>query len=149
MNFDRIVPGTIRSVYYNEPIIIRSDGTLIRDYFYVLDGVNAYIHLAEMMAEKEIAGQAFNFSNEIQLSVLELVKMILRVMEKPDHPVKILGEGKNEIQHQYLSATKAKEVLDWKPRYSIEKALSETVDWYVSFFKEYDKEILKMGMNND
>jgi len=134
LNFNRVVPGTIRSVIFNERPVIRSDGTFIRDYFYILDAVNAYLSLAQKMDELNIHGEAFNFSNEIQLTVLELVKKILKVMDKEDIEPVILNEASGEIIHQYLSATKAKTILGWEPKYTIEQGLKETVDWYIKFF---------------
>lgn len=135
LNFNRIIPQTIRSVLENEPPVIRSDGTFIRDYFYVEDAVKAYMLLAEKMEELNLQGEAFNFSNEIQLTVLDLVNMILNLMESDLKPV-ILNQGSNEIRHQYLSAQKAREVLDWAPAYTIEQGLKKTIEWYRNFFKE-------------
>ncbi len=136
LNFNRIVPGTIRSVIFNERPIIRSDGSLIRDYIYIQDAVEAYILLAEKMVAKPIHGEAFNFSNEIQLSVLDITRKILDVMGKKDLQPKVLNEAKGEIKHQYLSAAKARKALGWQPRYTLEKGLKETVSWYKDFFKD-------------
>ena len=136
LNWNRIVPGTIRSVLRGERPVIRSDGQFIRDYFYIEDGAAAYMLLAEKMAAKpQLAGEAFNFSNEIQLTVLQLVEKILTVMEsdlKPD----VLGEAIHEIRHQYLSAEKARRMLDWKPLYTIDEALERTVEWYRERLKD-------------
>ncbi len=130
LNFNRIVPGTIRSVLRGQRPVIRSDGSNIRDYFYVEDGAEAYLHLAECMAcQPEIVGQAFNFSTEIQVTVLEMVEKILRLMHSDLTP-DVQGEASNEIKHQYLSATKAREKLKWSPRYTLESALGETIAWY-------------------
>ena len=136
LNFNRIVPGTIRSVIFNERPIIRSDGTLIRDYIYIQDAVEAYILLAETMAGQSIHGEAFNFSNELQLSVLEITRKILEVMGRKDLEPTILNEASGEIKHQYLSAVKARKVLGWQPQYSLEEGLKETVSWYKEFFKD-------------
>ncbi len=130
LNWNRIVPGTIRAVLRGERPVLRSDGSFIRDYFYVEDGAAAYLHLAEKMAENPaLAGEAFNFSNEIQLTVLELVGRILTVMGSDLRP-DIQGTAKNEILHQYLSAEKARRMLDWKPAYTLDSALASTVTWY-------------------
>ncbi len=136
LNFNRIVPGTIRSVLNDEAPVIRSDGTYIRDYFYVKDGALAYIYLAEKMENPEIRGEAFNFSNELQITVLELTKKILTLMERSDLEPVILNEAQNEIKHQYLSAKKARERLGWKPQYDIDNALNETILWYSRFLKD-------------
>lgn len=135
LNFNRIVPGTIRSVILNEPPRIRSDGTLIRDYIYILDAVEAYILLAEKMEELSIQGEAFNFSNDIQLNVLELTRKILELMGREDLEPIVLNETKGEIKHQYLSAEKARKILGWKPKYSLEEGLKETIDWYKEFLR--------------
>ena len=133
LNFNRIVPGTIRSVLNNEPPVIRSDGTLVRDYFYIEDAVEAYLLVAEKMENKEIHGEAFNFSNELQITVLEIVDKILEVMGSNLKP-EILSGTTNEIKHQYLSAKKAKEILDWHPIYTVEEGLARTIEWYREFF---------------
>lgn len=135
LNFNRIVPGTIRSIIFNERPIIRSDGSFIRDYIYIRDAVNAYLFLSKKMDELDIRGEAFNFSNEIQLTVLELTNEILRLMGREDLKPIILNEVKSEIKHQYLSAAKARNKLGWKPKYTLEEGLIETIDWYKEFFK--------------
>ena len=133
LNFNRIIPGTIHSLLNQERPIIRSDGSYIRDYFYVKDGVLAYAMLAEKLYEMDIAGESFNFSNEIQVSVLQLVEKIIETIGSELNP-EILGEAKNEIAHQYLSAKKARSVLNWRPHYTLEAGLKETIEWYKSFF---------------
>ncbi|WP_353856410.1 GDP-mannose 4,6-dehydratase [Bacillus sp. Bos-x628] len=135
LHFNRIIPQTIRLVLKGEAPEIRSDGTFIRDYFYIEDAVKAYLLLAEKMEEKGLAGEAFNFSNEIQLTVLELVDKILKAMGSELKP-RILNQGTYEIKHQYLSAEKARKLLDWTPDYSIDEGLAKTIEWYREFFKK-------------
>jgi CDP-glucose 4,6-dehydratase len=136
LNWNRLVPGTIRSVLRGERPVIRSDGTLIRDYFYVEDGAGAYLLLAEMLgSDPALRGEAFNFSNELQLSVLDLTRRLLGVMDSRLEPV-ILNEAKHEIQHQYLSAAKARARLGWAPSLSLEEGLGRTVEWYRRFLSD-------------
>ncbi len=129
-NWERLVPGTIRSILQGERPLIRSDGTMVRDYIYVVDAALAYLQLVEAMAEDpDLSGQAFNFSTETRLNVLELVALIQEAAGtdlKPD----IKATATNEIDEQFLSAAKARSVLAWQPRYSMADALRETVDWY-------------------
>lgn len=134
LNFNRVVPGTIRSALHNEPPRVRSDGQLTRDYFYVKDAAAAYLLLAEKMEELNLAGEAFNFSNERPLSVVEMVELILSLMGRRSLRPIILNEAKNEIPHQYLSAQKARRILQWQPAYSLEAGLTETIEWYKEFF---------------
>jgi CDP-glucose 4,6-dehydratase len=139
LNFNRIVPGTIKSVLNNERPVIRSDGGYIRDYIFIQDAVEAYLFLAEKLDKPAIRG-AFNFSNESQVTVLDLVKMIFKQMNREDLEPVILNEAKSEIKHQYLSAKKAREMLGWKPKYTLEKGLAETIVWHKKFFGEQNKD---------
>ena len=135
LNFNRLVPDTIRSTLRDKPVTIRSDGSFIRDYFYVRDGALAYLHLAEQMDKPEVVGEAFNFSNEIQVPVLEMVKKVTALMGKSELEPIILNQANNEIKHQYLSAEKARRLLDWTPSYTLEQGLKETIDWYRNFLQ--------------
>jgi CDP-glucose 4,6-dehydratase len=130
LNFNRIVPGTIRSVFYSERPLIRSNGKYVRDYFYVKDAAKAYIHLVEKMDDSTIVGQAFNFGNDTPMTVLEITNEILSLMGCPDLEPIILNQAKGEILEQYLSAKKAKEILGWKPNFSVRDGLTETIKWY-------------------
>jgi len=130
LNWNRLVPGTIRSILRGEAPVIRSDGTLIRDYFYIEDGASAYMDLAVALAARpELRGEAFNFSTEIQMTVRDLAQRILELMES-DLSLDIRDEVKNEIAHQYHDAAKARDVLGWSPRFSMDEALSRTIAWY-------------------
>ena len=134
LNWNRIIPGTIRSILRGQVPSIRSDGKYIRDYFYVEDGAAAYMLLAEQLAARpELKGQAFNFSNEIQITVREIVEKVIQLMES-NHRPEILNEASNEILHQYLSAEKARRVLKWAPLFNLDQGLALTIDWYKKFF---------------
>ena len=139
LNWNRIIPGTIRSITRGQRPVIRSDGEYIRDYFYVEDGAAAYMLLAEQLAaHPELKGQAFNFSNEIQVTVREIVEHILRLM-KTDLKPEIRNEVQNEIRHQYLSAEKARRILNWHPLFELDEGLAKTIDWYKEFFAHEHK----------
>jgi CDP-glucose 4,6-dehydratase len=139
LNFNRIVPGTIRSIIDGQRPIIRSDGTLIRDYFYVKDGVGAYVATAEKLLAGEAGGEAYNFSNEIQVNVRELVEVICRIAGGPRLEPVVLNDAPNEIPHQYLSAEKARRQLGWTPAYSLEQGMAETIEWYREYFAELNQ----------
>jgi CDP-glucose 4,6-dehydratase len=136
LNWNRIVPGTIRSVLRGQRPVIRSDGKYVRDYFYVEDGAAAYMLLAEQLAQdSNLAGQAFNFSNETQLTVLGMVETIMKLMGSALVP-DIRNEAAHEISRQYLSAAKARRILDWKPLFGLEDGLRKTIEWYRAFLEQ-------------
>ncbi len=130
LNFNRLIPGTIRSVLLDERPVIRSDGTLVRDYFSVRDAADAYLQLAERLPDEALVGRAFNFGTETPVSVLECVDQILRAMGRTDLKPVILNEANHEIPRQYLDCTRARTLLGWSPRWPVEAALDETIAWY-------------------
>lgn len=133
LNWNRVVPGTIRSVLRGERPVIRSDGKFVRDYFYIEDGAAAYMLLAEGLAScATLRGQAFNFSNESQIDVLKIVDLILKKMNSSLRP-EILNQASNEIRHQFLSAERARSILNWHPQFTLEAGLDRTIAWYREF----------------
>lgn len=136
LNFNRIIPGTIRSVLLNEAPMIRSDGTYVRDYLYVADGAEAYLQLASAMDRPDVVGQAFNFGYGTQLTVSEIVRLILQLMAREDLEPRVLSQATNEIRAQCLSSEKARRLLGWAPRYTFEEGLRETIHWYQRFFTQ-------------
>jgi len=133
LNWTRIVPGTIRSLYRGESPLIRSDGQYLRDYIYVKDVVRAYLGLVEQLESRDVRGESFNFSTESRVTVLEMVHKIQRIMNREHLQPTVLNEAQGEIRNQYLSAAKAARVLGWKPAYILDEGLKETVAWYTDF----------------
>jgi CDP-glucose 4,6-dehydratase len=130
LNFNRIIPGTVRHVLQGTRPVIRSDGRFVRDYLYVEDAVSAYVMLAEQLASRQdLVGQAFNFSNEMRISVLDLVREVVRKMDSRLEPI-ILNETVHEVREAYLSSRKAREFFGWEPCFSQDEALGRTIDWY-------------------
>jgi len=133
LNFSRTIPGAIRSTLEGERFRIRSDGSFVRDFLYVEDAVDAYIRLAEKLAQnRSLAGGAFNFSLGLKLTVLELTEMILEMMGTHLKPV-VENTASAEIREQYMVAHKARDILQWKPVYGLEEGLRRTINWYRAF----------------
>jgi CDP-glucose 4,6-dehydratase len=136
LNWNRLVPGTLRDVYAGRRPVIRSDGSFVRDYLYVEDGAAAYICVAEaLMREPGYAGRAFNFSLESPLTVLEMLDEIQKAAGTNLPPV-VLGEATHEIPAQYLDSSVAKTELGWKPGFGLEEGLRRTATWYREHLSE-------------
>jgi len=131
LNWNRIVPGTMRSILLNQRPVVRSDGTLRRDYIYVEDAAIGYMMLAERAAEdRSLHGEAFNFSNEDPKTVLEMVGLMQEATGRGDLSPVVQGHAPNEIPDQFLSSAKARLVLGWQPRYELRDGLARTYRWY-------------------
>jgi CDP-glucose 4,6-dehydratase len=136
LNISRIVPDTILQALEGRPVIIRSDGTPIRDYLYIKDAVSAYILLAEtMLRDESLYGQAFNLSSQTPMSVLECVKSILQTMGCEELQPIISGTSNREIESQYLDSAKFHKVTGWKPKYTFTAGIAESINWYEKFLK--------------
>jgi CDP-glucose 4,6-dehydratase len=133
LNFTRLIPGTIQSLIKNQAPVIRSACSSARDFFYIKDSIRAHLLVAEKMESSQIAGEAFHFSYERPQSVLEVVDKITKLMNSDLEPI-IQNQSNLEPKHQYLSAAKAMNLLDWKPVYDFESGLSRTIDWYQKYF---------------
>ncbi|MSP56763.1 MAG: NAD-dependent epimerase/dehydratase family protein [Myxococcales bacterium] len=134
LNWNRIVPGTIRSALRGERPVVRSNGRMQRDYVYVEDGVSAYLTLAEAMASRpELNGEAFNFGHDRPYTVLDIVAETLSACGRSDLVPDVRNEATNEIEHQYLDPSKAARVLGWKPAFTLSAGMKETLDWYRPF----------------
>lgn len=135
LNFSRTIPGVIKAALHGEHFIIRSDGQYVRDFLYVKDAVLGYLMLAEHLAsDGSLAGTAFNFSLEVRLTVLELVRKVLSLMGRTDLELIIQDVASGEIREQYMIAERARSILRWEPRYGLDEGLEETIDWYADFF---------------
>jgi CDP-glucose 4,6-dehydratase len=137
LNWDRIVPGTMRSVLRGTPPVIRSDGTLLRDYLYVADIVDGYLRLAECLEDQALHGQAFNFGMDDPKTVLEITQAIVDISDYPDLKPIILNQVSHEITKQYLASDKAHRLLGWRAQHALDAGLRETLAWYREFFQKH------------
>ena len=134
LNWSRLIPGTVKALLLNEPLVLRSNGQFVRDYFYVKDAAEAYLALAEQLHRPDVQGEAFNFSKETPLTVLEVVDVVRRQMGVERVEPVILGTAEGELVSQWLSAKKARDVLGWQARWDLKEGLTETIEWYRGFF---------------
>jgi len=133
LNFSRTIPGVIKATLENERFMIRSDGYFVRDFLYIKDAADAYLFLAQSLANGAPQG-AYNFSLEVRLTVLDCVNQVLQLMGRTELEPIILNQASSEIREQYMNCDKARTTLGWKPAFSMTAGLAETIEWYASFF---------------
>lgn len=136
LNENRLIPGTVRCVLLGRRPVIRSDGSLVRDYLYVEDAARGYLLAAERLLEapERVRGEAFNFSPGRPKTVLEVVEQILKLMGRTDLELDICATHRNEIPRQTLDAAKARDVLGWSPAFGFEDSLAATIQWYAELW---------------
>ena len=136
VNWDRIIPGTIKSLINNKKPILRSNGRFLRDYLFIDDVVNGYIMLGNAMQNKKLKGIAINFGSGKPITVLNLVKKMLKINNNNSKFYIIKNKAKNEIKDQYSGYQLAKETIHWKPKISLEEGLVKTFSWYKKRIKK-------------
>lgn len=131
LNLSRLVPETVAAVLGDRRPVIRSDGTLERDFIYVEDAVAAYRAIVELVGDGRGAGEAFNAGSGEPHSVLDLVSRMCAVAGTDLEP-DIRGKGipAGEIARQYVDSTKLRELSGWEPRFDLDAGLGATLDWY-------------------
>ncbi|MFQ5904714.1 MAG: NAD-dependent epimerase/dehydratase family protein, partial [Candidatus Binatia bacterium] len=130
LNFSRIVPGTIRSLVSNQAPVVRSDGTYLRDYFYIEDAVEAFLTLGASLAKEGIKGQAFNFGTETPTQVIDVVRQLIDISGKRHLKPVVLNQAVHEIKVQYLSCQKARGLLHWRHKTDLREGLAKSYSWY-------------------
>ncbi len=126
LHLDRLVPGICEAVAKNKELIIRSDGTYVRDYMYVQDVVDGYLLLWKEFAKAR--GQAWNFSSGDNYSVVQLLSVAEKALGKPIR-YNITNTAKNEIPYQHLNDAKVRR-LGWKNSHRFHTILPSVFDWY-------------------
>jgi len=130
--FNRIIPGIFEAIIKSKKLLIRSDGKMVREYTYVEDIVDGCLKLIQKI--DRVKGEAFNFGSKNIFSVIELIKETERILGVKV-PYKILNIAKNEIPKQYLDWGKAKKLLNWQPKCSLERGIKKSFNWYKEFLK--------------
>lgn len=135
LNFSRVIPGAILSTLRAQRFTIRSDGKFVRDFLYLKDAADGYLRVAEALAsDRSLIGEAFNFGLGVRATVLEIVREVLRIMDRSDLEPEILNQASSEIREQYMSSEKARQLLGWVPKFSLSQGLQETVLWYQNHY---------------
>jgi CDP-glucose 4,6-dehydratase len=135
LNFRRLIPKVIKYIRFDKPLVMRSEGTPLRDFVYLADIVEAYMLLGTQTKRKGVTGEAFNFSSGKAFRVSEVVDLMLKLMDTKVRP-QWTHSAEKEIPEQYLAIEKAGKILGWKPKYDLESGLKRTIAWYDDFFSK-------------
>jgi UDP-glucose 4-epimerase len=126
-----------KRVLNNIPPIIYGDGEQTRDYTYIEDIVEAY----DLILNNEKIREPINFGIGKEIKIIDLASMIIELCGKKGSisPVHIEPRP-GEVQRLVADISKAKELLGWKPKYTIEEGLKKFIDWYKNYkFEEWSK----------
>ncbi len=127
----RLILEAACAVLDGRRLVLRSDGSPVRDLLYVEDAVGAYLAIAAALDRDDVRGEAFNAGGERPYSVLEIVSAITDVAGSDVEPdVRGSGNPDGEIDRQYVDASKIDERCGWRPRVALEEGIARTLAWY-------------------
>jgi CDP-glucose 4,6-dehydratase len=130
-----IVTGSVLALLRGEPLVIRSDGSPVKAYLHARDTMEAYMLLAEHAEDPAVRGRAFNITPAAPVSVLDLVRTIIRVAGQVSgrpgvEPVIAATDLSQKGYFEHLAGERLQRTLGWTPRLSLEAGLEDTFRWY-------------------
>lgn len=127
LNADRLVPGISMQLARGETPVLRSTGTMTRDWTYVDDAAEATLMLLDAAAVHR--GEAFNIAGGTVATVLDIVERLRALADDAADPDIAPQDPRGEIPHQALDTSKI-EALGWRARVELDEGLQRSFDWY-------------------
>ncbi|HDJ89555.1 MAG TPA: dTDP-glucose 4,6-dehydratase, partial [Thermoprotei archaeon] len=124
---EKLIPKTIIRAIKNLPIPIYGSGKNIRDWIYVLDHCEAL----DIILKKGRSGEIYNISAGNEIAVIDIVKSILKILDKPENLIMFVEDRPGHDFRYSLDSSKIRSELGWTPRYEFSEALEYTVKWYI------------------
>ena len=125
---EKLIPKTIIRASKNLKIPLYGDGNQIRSWIHVLDHVAAI----DDLISKGKSGEIYNITAWNEISNRDIVKKILKIMNKPSTLIEFVPDRPGHDKHYSINSSKIKKEINWIPKYDLDDALKETVNWYLS-----------------
>jgi dTDP-glucose 4,6-dehydratase len=125
---EKLIPKTIIRASLGMKVPIYGSGRNVRDWIYVLDHCEAL----DLILEGGEPGEIYNISSGNELDNLTLVKKILKIMGKSEDLIEFVEDRPGHDVRYSLDSSKIRRELQWKPKYSLEDSLKNTVEWYLT-----------------
>ena len=123
---EKLIPFFIFKALKNEPLPLYGDGKNVRDWIYVLDHCAAI----DAVLRQGQAGEVYNIGVNNELSNLEIAKIILAELSKPESLLTFVDDRPGHDRRYAINSSKIEHTLGWHPQYQFEQAIKETIRWY-------------------
>lgn len=124
---EKLIPLMIANALQSKPLPVYGDGLHVRDWIYVEDHCEA----VDLIMQKGRAGEIYNIGGESERTNIDVVKMILRHLEKPESLIQFVKDRPGHDRRYAMDFSKLQRTLGWRPRHTFEQGLAETIEWYV------------------
>ena len=124
---EKLIPLMIINAFNNQKLPVYGDGLNVRDWIYVVDHNKA----AELVFEKGKVGEVYNVGASREMKNIEIVKLILKKLGKSEELIEFVKDRPGHDRRYAIDSSKIQNELGWKPEFNFEKAISNTIDWYL------------------
>ncbi|KPK80463.1 MAG: dTDP-glucose 4,6-dehydratase [Gemmatimonas sp. SM23_52] len=125
---EKLIPLMISRALRDEPLPLYGDGLNVRDWLHVEDHAKG---LWAVLTRGRL-GEIYNIGGECEVQNIEIVRSILRLLEKPESLIRYVSDRRGHDRRYAMNITKMRNELGWEPVHTLEKGLAETVEWYLS-----------------
>jgi len=147
---DRLIPDIIKTILNDEKLIIRNPDS-VRPWQYVLEALNGYLIIWQKIFEDDKYLWPYNFWPDLSdnLKVIDIVTESINILWKWSFDIQKDSNNPHEAWLLLLDNTKAKTLLWWKPKYKVDEVLKRTLNWYKSYYNNWDIEKLSLEEINN
>jgi len=124
---EKLIPFMIDNAINDKPLPVYGDGLNVRDWLHVYDHCQAI----DLIVRDGKSGEIYNIGGNNEKSNIEIVKLILKALRKDESLIKYVDDRKGHDRRYGIDATKIRTELNWKPKYTFEIGIKETINWYL------------------
>ncbi|HPN39295.1 MAG TPA: dTDP-glucose 4,6-dehydratase [Melioribacteraceae bacterium] len=124
---EKLIPLMIINALHGKKLPVYGDGKNVRDWIYVIDHNKAI----QLVLDKGIPGQVYNIGAENEMQNIKIIKLILGILGKSEDLIEYVKDRLGHDRRYAIDATKIKTELGWKPEFTFEQAIEQTVKWYL------------------
>jgi len=124
---EKLIPLMISNALENKPLPVYGDGLNVRDWLHVYDHCTA----VDMVLHEAKSGEIYNIGGNNEKMNIDIVKLILKDLGKSESLIQFVKDRPGHDRRYAIDSTKIQNDLGWKPEYTFETGISETINWYL------------------
>ena len=125
---EKLIPLMIINSLNGKKLPVYGDGLNVRDWIYVIDHNRA----AQLVFEKGLPGEIYNIGASREMKNIDIVKLIIKTLGKGDDLIEYVKDRPGHDRRYAIDSSKIQNELGWKPIFEFEKAIEETINWYLN-----------------
>ena len=134
---EKLIPLMISRALADEELPVYGTGENVRDWLHVEDHCAAI----DLILRNGRIGEVYNVGGHNERTNLEVVKTILKVLDKPESLIKYVKDRPGHDMRYAIDPTKLETELEWKPKYNFDTGIQQTIEWYLNH-KEWWQNII-------